>query len=173
MAKKIRISEFQFKKVIGRSINEEVEGNIVTSFGNSIIDAALKKGILYDENCPDIEVDDGPVLKVEFGQYTVLIVGNTDTEPSIDSSYSPGDYNTPPDGGDIYWDPKEFYPSYIYRILNNGENINDEYIEPISEYVVEKMPKINIDNRYEIIINKEDFEDDDFDIDPYDDVNDR
>ena len=173
MGKKIRISESQFKKVITASLNEEVEGNIVMSLGNNIIAAAWTAGHSYAENSPAIDAD-GAALKVDSKPYTAYIVGDTDSKPFIKEPYNPGNYNTPPEGGEVYWEPKVFYPSYVYAIYNNGNYINDEYAEAIYEYIVEKLPKIDINNNYELIINKEDFDNDDgYDIDPYDDVNDR
>lgn len=172
MNKIVKISESQFKDVVRKTLNEEVEGNIVTSFGKSIIDSILKGGVLYDKDCPDIFIDK-PTLLVNHGDYTVYIIGDTDSLPTT-TQYNKGDYFTPPEGGDIIWIPKKFYLIYIYDILkNNSDHLDDEYIEAISDYVIDKLPKINIDHKYKIVVNTEDVENDDYDIDPYDDINDR
>ena len=170
MNKIIKISESQLKSVINKSLNEEVEGNIAMSVGNTIINGILKGGILYDEKC--IDSINEPTLKANAGPYTIYIIGHTDSKPHIGTPYNPGDYNTPPEGGDVIWEPKKFYPSYVYGIFNQGKDIDEEYTEAIGEYIIEKLPEINLDNNYEIVINKEDFDDeDDFDIDPYDNKN--
>ena len=171
MSKKIRISESQLRNVVKNSLNEEVEGNIVTSFGNSVIDSILKGGTLYDKDCPNINLNK-PTLLANLDDYEIYVVGDTDSEPSV-SKYYPGDYYTPPEGGDIIWNPKKFYPVYVDILKKGGENINDEYNEALSDYIVEKLSEINIDNKYEIVINTEDVENDDYGIDPYDNINDR
>lgn len=175
MNKLIKINESQLKKVINLTLNEDVDNNIITSMGNIFIQSILQGGVLYDMDAPGI-YENKPTLISKVNEYVIYLIGDTDSKPSINGSYNSGNYNNPPeDNTEIIWDPNVFIPEYVYGIFkngdaNNGEDIGEEYTEILNNYILEKLPKIPINNQnYKIIVNQEDFESpEETDIDKYD-----
>ena len=163
MSKKIYITTDQLKTIVESkkrkpTLKEEVEGNIITSVGNTLIEAILKDGVLYDENYPGIE-EPQPTLVSWSDNYTIYVMGDTNGRHEIVGS-DEGDYYTAPYGGDIEWKPTMFYPEYVYGIYKgnegiDGEEIDEEYEIEIGKYIIEKLPKSIPTKNYEIVVNSD------------------
>lgn len=177
MKKIIKISESQLRHIINRSINENIDISDIKLISHYLSNAILNGGILYDKDCPEIG-ENMPTLVSSDGNYTAYLVGRTDSEP-YKTRYSPGDYYTPPSGGEIEWEPKIFYVKDVFLILKNtnndiGEEIDDDLFNALKKEILSNISKVPINGqKYEIVINTEDIEDFDTSDIEYDDYRDK
>lgn len=158
MKKIIKINESQLQRIINKSLNESfISDTELISY--SLFNAILNGGILYDKDCPEIG-ENVPTLVSNDGNYTVYLIGTTDSMPEASESDN-RDYYTPPSGGEIKWSPRIFYVKDVYSIVNNKsqEEIDDKIFNILREKILKNITKVPISNKYEIIINTEEIED--------------
>lgn len=169
MGKIIKLNEGQVKQLLSLMINEEVEGNIVSSVADYLVKGILgpekSEKRLYDTNAPEV-FEKEPTMVIVVGNYVITLLGSVDKMPYV-TPVDNGDYYTPSSGGDIVWKPKVFYPKSVYDITQNKTQMDEEYFEAISEELIEKVKEIPIDySKIEIIINGENYGDE-YDVDDY------